>query len=192
MLNNNEELKEQLIMIEKLKVGIMKQINLNKGNEDAIVKTIAYPSAKVKPLNVNGFKVFRFSYDGALPLFLEDKEYIKMITDFYYHATYSSFDFREYKDVFDEVFIIYCHYFNDPVVRDLDNRNKKFIQDAIRHTRIINDDNWSKVFNTDIAFLDDFNHTQVFVVEKENYIDFMQEFLTDNNKYKCVDCIKMK
>jgi len=32
---------------------------------------------------------------------------------------------------------------------------------------------------------------KVFVVEKENYIDFMQELLTDDSKYKCIECIKV-
>lgn len=190
MWNENDELKKQLIMLEKLKAGIMKQINLNNGNEDAIKLTKAYPLAKVKPLSVNGYKMFRFSYDGMLPLFIEDIEYSRIIAEFYFHSTLSGFDFNDYKDYFNEVFIIFCQYFKDSVIRDLDNRNKKHIQDAIRHSRIIVDDNWKYVSNTNVGFLDNFNHTQVFVVEKENYIDFMQELLTNDSKYKCLDCIK--
>jgi len=156
MWNENEKLKEQLILLEKLKVGIMRQINLNHGNEDSVIQTKVYPSAKVKPLNVNGYKVFRFSYDGMLPHFIEDAEYNSIMANFYFHSTISGFNFDDYEDYFNEVFIIFCQYFSDSVIRDLENRNKKYIQDAIRHSRIIVDDNWKYVSNTNIGFLDDF------------------------------------
>src|SRR5699024_6415773 len=66
----------------------------------------------------------------------------------------------------------------------------KYIQDAIRHSRIINDDDWQHVSNTSLGFTDDFNHTQVFVVDNKNYVDFMNELLTNDEKYKCIECIK--
>src|SRR5699024_1832979 len=191
MWNDSKELKEQLIMLEKLKVGIMKQINLNNGNEDAVIPTKIYPTAKVEPFQVNGYPVFRFAYDGMLPHYIEDVEYNKIMSDFYFHATISGFDFEDYEDYFEQgVFIVFCQYFSDSVIRDLDNRNKKYIQDAIRHSRIINDDDWERVSNINIGFTDDFNHTQVYVVEDDNVVDFLNEIMTNNEKYKCIDCIK--
>lgn len=187
MWDNGKELKEQLVLLEKMKVGIMKQINLLNENKDAVIPTKVYPTAAVEPLLVNGYEVFRFSYDGMLPHEIEDAEYNKIISDFYFHTTMSAYDFEEYEDVFDEAFIIYCQYFNDSVIRDLDNRNKKFVQDAIRHTRLIEDDNWKHVSNISMGFSDVFNHTQVYVVDKANVVNFMEELLANHNEYKKVD-----
>src|SRR5699024_4816017 len=111
----------------------------------------------------------------------------KIISDFYFHTTMSAYDFEEYEDFFDEAFIIYCQYFNDSVIRDLDNRNKKYIQDAIRYTRLIEDDTWKHVSNIDMGFTDVFKHNQEYVVDKKKVVNFLQELLENHNEYKKVD-----
>ena len=136
---------------------------------------------------MNGYKVFRYSYDGMLPHEIEDAEYNKIINDFYFHTTMSAFDFEEYEDIFDEAFIIYLQYFNDSVIRNFDNRNKKYIQDTIRHTRLIEDDNWKHVSNISIGFSNVFNHTQVYVVDQANVVSFLEELLDKHDENKKID-----
>lgn len=45
--------------------------------------------------------------------------------------------------------------------------------------------------NTDVGFTGNLNHTQAFVVERENYVDFMNELLTNDEKYKCIEYKKI-
>lgn len=72
-------------------------------------------------------------------------------------------------------------------MKDLDNRNKKYIQDAIRHTRVLSGDNWELVSNADIGFLDERNHIDVFVVRKENAIDLLDRLMNDIDSYKSLE-----
>lgn len=172
-------------MLEKLKVGIMRQINILKNNPKAIYPTKVYPIADTAPLPIDDYPVLRFSYDGLLPLYIEDDSYKQMISDYYFHATTSSYDFDQMENIFDKVFIVYCQYFEDHKLRDLDNRNKKYIQDAIRHTKIIKDDTWEIVSNVDLGFIDDINHVDVFVVNAENATNFIEKLRTNIEVYKC-------
>lgn len=184
MWNNGDELKEQLINLEKLKVSLMKQINILNENKKSVYPTRVYPISDTVLTEVNNYPVLRFSYDGLLPLYIENDNYKQIISDYYFQATISSYDFEGLQGIFDKVFIIYCHFFNDHQLKDLDNRNKKYIQDAIRHTRVLSEDNWELVSNVDVGFLDDRNHVDVFVVRKENAIDLLDRLVNDIDTYK--------
>jgi len=75
MWGNGKELIDTLKNIERLKVGIMKQINELNYNKDAVVPTTVYPMAKVQPMVINNYPVFQFSYEGMLPHYKHsDKE----------------------------------------------------------------------------------------------------------------------
>ncbi|WP_143560482.1 hypothetical protein [Sporosarcina sp. P12(2017)] len=166
---------EQLKSLEEMKVYLMSQINKLGGNDAAIKRTSVYPMAKVKPMIINGYPVFQFSYEGALPLYKEsDRDYLAMIRHYYFRATHDSYDFSKIDYQFDKSVIIIAQHFENKIIRDLDNRNRKLIQDAIRHTGLIGDDSWWRVWNFDIGFLDPRgNHVQVFVVSQENFEGFM-------------------
>lgn len=176
-------LMEQLKNIEEMKVYLMLQINKLGGNAAAFKRTSVYPMAKVKPLLINGYPVFQFSYEGALPAYKEgDRDYLALIRNYYYRATFDAYDFPKIDIRFDQSVIITAHYFNNMQIRDLDNRNRKLIQDAIRQTGLIGDDSWSKVWNVDLGFLDTKgNHVQVYVVSQENFPDFMS-YLQDEHR----------
>lgn len=185
MLEN--ELKEALKNLEKLKQNIMRIINKMNCNEQSIRRTTVYPMAKVEPLMINGYPVFQFGYEGLLPLYKEnDFEYLSMIRHYYYRATFDAYDFSKINTpVFKRAVIIFVHYFNTEMERDLDNRNKKYIQDAIRQTGIIGRDDWKHVWNMDIAFLDEErNHVQIYVTPTEKLIDFLSYLLENHEKLK--------
>ena len=173
---------EQLKNIEEMKVYLMLQINKLGGNDAAIKRTSVYPMAKVKPLLINGYPVFQFSYEGALPAYKEDdRDYLALIRHYYYRATFDAYDFSKIDIKFDQSVIITAHYFNNMQIRDLDNRNRKLIQDAIRQTGLIGDDSWSRVWNVDVGFLDPKeNHVQVYVVSQDNFSNFMS-YLQDEH-----------
>ena len=182
MESEKKMLFEQLKSLEEMKVYLMSQINKLGGNDDAIKRTSVYPMAKVKPMVINGYPVFQFSYEGALPAYKEDdRDYLALIRHYYYRATFDSYDFTKIDFKFDQSVIITAHYFNNMQIRDLDNRNRKLIQDAIRQTGLIGDDSWSRVWNVDVGFLDPKgNHVQVYVVSQDNFANFMS-YLQDEH-----------
>ena len=183
MWQNADHLKEMLKKLELFKQEIMKEINRLDKNDEAIVRTTVYPMAKVKPLEINGYPVFQFGYEGMLPLYKEDDyEYLSMIRHYYFRATFDAYDYSKLKlPAMEKAVIIFVHYFKDDSIRDLDNRNKKYIQDAIRQTRIINSDSWQHVWNMDMAYKDkEKSHVQVYVVPQHHFTDFIQ-FLMDNH-----------
>jgi len=175
MESEKKMLFEQLKSLEEMKVYLMSQINKLGGNDAAIKRTSVYPMAKVKPLVINGYPVFQFSYEGALPAYKEnDRDYLALIRHYYYRSTFDSYDFSNIDFKFDQSVIITAHYFDNMQIRDLDNRNRKLIQDAIRHTGLIGDDSWSRVWNVDIGFFDPKgNHVQVYVVSQDKFANFM-------------------
>src|SRR5699024_142081 len=79
--------------------------------------------------------------------------------------------------------VIFAHFFKDTKTRDLDNRNKKYILDAIKRTGVLEDDSWRHVTLTDMAFLDEGNHVQVFVVPEKIYQAFYEELNKNHQKY---------
>ena len=176
--------KKTLKDLERFKQGIMRNINLMGENDQAIRRTTVYPMAKVKPSFINDYPVFQFGYEGILPVYKQDDyDYLAMIRNYYYRATYDAYDYSQFKlPYMEEVVIIYAHYFDNYIIRDLDNRNKKYIQDAIRHTGIIKGDSWRNVWNMDIAFLDKEKcHVQVYVVPMKKITNFL-EFLMENHE----------
>ncbi|WP_252502728.1 hypothetical protein [Sporosarcina sp. Marseille-Q4943] len=167
---------EQLKNIERMKVYLMSRINAIGGNRNAIRRTTVYPMAKVKPMLIDGYPVFQFSFEGALPLYKEDdRDYLAMIRHYYFRATIDAYDFSKIDFQFDKSVIIIAQHYENKLIRDLDNRNRKLIQDAIRHTGLIGDDSWWRVWNVDIGFLDPRgNHVQVYVVSQDNFAEFIE------------------
>lgn len=180
MVEEKAMLLDQLKNTEEMKVYLMSRINELGGNEDTIRRTTVFPMAKVKPMIVDEYPVYQFSYEGALPLYKEaDRDYLAMIRHYYFRATLDAYDFSKTDFKFDKSVILIAQHYENKIIRDLDNRNRKLIQDAIRHTGLIGDDSWWRVWNVDMGFLDPRgNHVQVYVVSQDNcskFIRFLQE-----------------
>ena len=162
----------------------MKEYNYLDYNDEAIRITTVYPMAKVKPLIINGYPVMQFAYEGVLPLYDKvDIPYQEKIKHYYYLATFDSYDYKKLLlPVFDKATIVFVHYFNYKQLSDLDNRNTKYIQDAIKLIKVIRDDNWDNVWNVNMGYYDEErSHVQVYVVEQENMGDFII-YLKDNHE----------
>ncbi|MFC5591690.1 hypothetical protein ACFPRA_22650 [Sporosarcina soli] len=185
---------KQLKNIEEMKVYLMSRINGIGENEEAIKRTSVFPMAKVKPMIVDGYPVFQFSYEGALPLYKEaDRDYLGMIRHYYFRATLDAYDFSNVDIQFDRSVIIIAQHYENKIIRDLDNRNRKLIQDAIRHTGLIGDDSWWRVWNVDIGFLDPRgNHVQVYVVSQEHFAEFITVLQRQHFHLACIPEVTIK
>jgi|GEM_PF-3264895 len=132
------------------------------------------PLATATPLMVNGYPVFQLSYDGMLPLYKEnDRDYAAMIRNYYQRITFESYNYTAVKNQFSRAVLIIQHYFDDNRIRDLDNRNRKYIIDAMRHTGLVQDDNWKELSIIEEGLSDKQNHIQVYLLAEENKINFL-------------------
>ena len=87
-----------------------------------------------------------------------------MVRHYYFRSTFDAYDFSKINIKFDRSVIIIAQHYENKIIRDLDNRNRKLIQDAIR---------W-RIWNVDIGFLEPRgNHVQVYVVSQENFVEFI-------------------
>src|SRR5699024_5626528 len=125
----------------------------------------------IEPNDINGYRVFQFSYDGMLPHYNDkDKKYIKAIRNYYNLLTSGVYKFIEKDERIQKAVVVFVQYFKDDIIKDLDNRNSKYVLDAIRHTGLMVDDNWKHLWKADLGFKDDTrNHVQVYVVERSNF-----------------------
>src|SRR5690606_9267672 len=69
-----------------------------------------------------------------------------------------------------------CHFFEDLLIRDLDNRNRSAIINAIRYVGLIKDDSWKEIEVMESGFLDvnRKNHVQVFVTPSQNALKMIE------------------
>ncbi|MGE7920665.1 hypothetical protein ACQKM9_17270 [Viridibacillus sp. NPDC093762] len=127
-------------------------------------------------INLNGFSFFKITYNGALPPYKAgDIDSIKQAKKYYFEATSNSFDFKTNFVKFNKAIIHIRHHFKNKIIRDLDNRNRKYIIDAIRYANLIDDDDWQHLSLHEDAVLNPvLNCVEVFVGAQENYIDLLK------------------
>ena len=191
--NRIEMLKGMLEKMEVFRSDVMAEINQLEGNEEAHVPVAVYPMANIDCFRFHDSPVYQFSYHGSLPPYEGmTKRYIKMMKDYYYMATLKSESVLDLEGEGqpekpaqeEKAAVIFVHFFKDTKTRDLDNRNKKYILDAIKRTGILEDDSWRHVTLTDMAFLDEgHNHVQVFVVPEKIYPAFYKELNKNHQKF---------
>lgn len=186
-----EDLESTLKHLDILRVDIMREINTIKFNQTESVyykkkPEGAYPLAKVSHEVIEDIAYFQFSYDGMLPHFNErDNEYLSMIRNYYLRATLDSYDFKKVDYTFEEAVIVIAQHFKNNIIRDLENRNKKYIQDAIKATGLLRDDHWSAVWNVDVGFSDtESDHVQVYLVSKEDFACFYNILVSKYDEMK--------
>lgn len=143
---------------------------------------------------LNELSFFHIEYQGMLPLYKEnDLDYTKNVKKYYFDATSESYAFKEVMVRYDKAVIHIRHHFKNLIRRDLDNRNRKYIIDAIRHSGIISDDNWQHISLYEEGVYNPLeNMVEVFVVPKQEYLRFMlylkntdaeQRYLNENPTY---------
>jgi hypothetical protein len=133
------------------------------------------PKCLVKRHEINGYPVYQLSYAGILPMYDDDPGYHREIRDYYIRATLRGYDWRTNTESFEKAAIMAVHYFSDLSIRDLDNRNRSVLINAIRYTGLIGDDNWKNITYLEKGEMDYKGrcHVQMYVLDSENLSDFL-------------------
>ncbi|TMN20935.1 RusA family crossover junction endodeoxyribonuclease [Lentibacillus cibarius] len=143
------------------------------------------PLAASKPLVIDGYPVFQFSYAGMLPFNVEhDRDYFSSLQSYYQHVTFQAYNYASIDCQFGKSALLILHYFKDNVRRDLDNGNSKCIIDAIRYTRLIADDSWKELSLFQQGHPDSQNHIQAYLVEEQNLVSFLAYLQEHHNDLK--------
>ncbi|MEB6549274.1 hypothetical protein MXL46_09225 [Heyndrickxia sporothermodurans] len=169
-----KEMSPLLKSLEDFRVRLIKETGYS--SEDlSYVPEINFRNKQTGPLEIDGFPVFRFSYPGTLPLYdAHDKEFQGLIRRMYLEATFNQYDFNVIEIRFECAVIVIEHHFRDASIRDLDNRNRKYLIDAVRATGLIPDDNAQVLTLFEEAYLTKKDpYIDVFVLERKNFIRFL-------------------
>lgn len=179
------KLKASLSSLEVIREDIMLRINELGGNEKALSPSFVYPVANIMPLKINESPVFRIKYDGMLPTYNDhDHKYQGRIRQYYLNSTFQAYDFKNLEIQFNDALVFIRHGFTDLSIRDLDNRNRKYLIDALRLTRLIKDDNWRNLSIYEEGTLSNTdNYVEVFILETNNLIPFI-EYLSNTSPKK--------
>lgn len=179
---SQQAVEDMLVDLERLKAHLLKVYQ-----EETV---LGFTNTRIKPmyrdpLEIHGYKVFQFAYAGSLPLNKMNDKKLKRLTRSYMEwCTHNIYNTKESGLPFEKAKVFIQHFYKDYIISDLDNRNHKYILDAIRMAQIIKDDNWQSI-SLDIAgYSDKTNHVQVYVVEDHNKHDFAKYL--DDNKYQLI------
>ncbi|WP_139490065.1 hypothetical protein [Brevibacillus dissolubilis] len=115
--------------------------------------------------------VLKLVMDGMLPFIYEkqDSKYYRKVRDYYIQQFVQFVKNESITLHFEPAFVFLAHYFPDLRLRDLDNRNKGFIFNGLRHSGIIGDDNWRKLAYMEAGFLDAMHpRVEIFVTDASN------------------------
>ncbi|MGG1880332.1 hypothetical protein ABDI30_22555 [Paenibacillus cisolokensis] len=143
-----------------------------------------YPPCIYSMYMLEDYPVYQLSYQGMLPLYAKDKQYRSQVNNHYTQATMeATVSLQKAIPVLKSAFIYICHFFEDLLIRDLDNRNRSIIINAIRYAGFIKDDSWKEIEIMESGFLDikRRNHVQVFITPSQNTLK-MIEYVRE--KYK--------
>lgn len=146
-IKENSNLYNMLLQMERFKMALLKQIA-----EEKLINHLNFsaPKYNLKPIYIKDSPVFQFVYAGTLPLYNENGEYIQHIRNYYSIMNSLFYDFETLNIQFEKATLIIEHCFSDKMIRDLDNRNRKYVIDGIRYTGLIQDDDIQhlKIFET--------------------------------------------
>lgn len=186
-MRNFQKLRSAFYALEDLKEFMMLELVKLDDDQAKYKKASVYPLPDVEEIQVpvsteNGeqvFFVFRILYDGALPPYFESTK--EDSHDAYYtqlRARYGKgFDMTKISNrellVACKIVIFIKHHFSDLGIRDLDNRNRKLLIDALRSNGVIGDDNWQSCAIYEEGILAEQNAVEIFVMEREAFPHFL-------------------
>ncbi|MEC1178624.1 hypothetical protein P9B03_09030 [Metasolibacillus meyeri] len=125
-----------------------------------------------QPLIVNGYIVFQFRLEGAMPHYKEkDKEYLQLVRDYYFNVILSMYEVSSIDVKIDQAVIVIQHIYPSGI-HDVDNRNKKYLIDAIQRTCLIKGDDLA-IYEEGIWDYRCSPYVHVFLLEKQYLSDFL-------------------
>lgn len=182
-IEDMEQIYRQTVL---LSMNVAKELSARRhllpSREDINVDPAVYPPCRFKRHVINDEVIFQLSFDGMLPLYDKDNKFTAQIKDYYTLSTLEAIR-NESISCFDHGFIYACHFFENLVVRDLDNRNRRLLINAIRYAGFIKDDSWEHVEIMESGFLDiaKSNHIEVFIGSQQNGLKMVKYV---NEKYR--------
>ncbi|CAN7769088.1 hypothetical protein LJR153_007391 [Paenibacillus sp. LjRoot153] len=132
-------------------------------------------------------EMLQFRFEGFLPPYFEVNELPKEILreryrgwnkEYYILVTRQAVKRLKIKQTFHEkAFLLIVHCFPNNLERDLDNRNRKYLIDALKLSGILLNDSWQDVSIMEIGCLDQEAgaHVEVFVSKDKNKIEVIRE-----------------
>ncbi|QZT33705.1 hypothetical protein HUR95_16020 [Caldalkalibacillus thermarum TA2.A1] len=125
------------------------------------------------------YPVLLVEYPGMMPHY---DEYMKMkgkIRDIYQHSFNLANLHVPQKHIFEQAHVFIVHYFQNRIIRDLDNRYTNFIINNLRYAGYVPDDDWQHVWWTEIGLLGEKEKVQMYVVEVNRSGDFYTNYLME-------------
>ena len=171
-----EELYHQAVMMSQaLGWELSERRHLLPDREGNNVDPLIYPPCHFQELSIEGNLVYQFNYEGTLPLYMKNKSYEDKIRAYYQGAMIEALEGRSVLK-FDQAFIYVCHFFSNLQIRDLDNRNRRHLINAIRSAQLIEDDRWELIEIMDSGYLDPQkrNHIELFITSRENAMNLVE------------------
>jgi Holliday junction resolvase RusA-like endonuclease len=109
-------------------------------------------------------------FPGMLPLY--EQQGLKEFRGDCIREVNKALQQEEIKVNFPKAFIYTLHFFPDLIRRDLDNRNRKYLLDCLRHNRLIYDDNWQNIIVMEAGYLDrTFARVEMFVSDCDDVLE---------------------
>jgi len=165
------QLENALKNIELSKIALYQALNRYRYWQDF---SKDYPS-----LNCSGLKIdvkeykdkVKIMLPGIIPYVnlgqrLEDKDYYKKLDSFYQSELTKAIVNAKVELKFNKAFVVINQFFPDLIIRDFDNQIKSFIFNALRYSKLIQDDSWRNITYLENGELDRGNpRTEIIVVD---------------------------
>lgn len=186
-MRNFQKLRSAFYALEDLKEFMMLELVKLDDDQAKYKKASVYPLPDVEEMKLpvsteNGeqvFFIFRILFDGVLPPYFESTKenahdaYRKLLRKRYETGTTSALRLKREVPHFEQAVVYIKHHFSDLGIRDLDNRNRKLLLDALRNNQIIGDDNWQQCAIYEEGVLSEKSFVEVFVLERDMLPHFL-------------------
>ncbi|WP_039833882.1 hypothetical protein [Paenibacillus sonchi] len=169
-----EDMYRQSVML-SFNLGEVLSERIQRLPESTSPDPLAYPPCHYRTYMLDEYPVHQLSYQGMLPLYMKEKQYKNKVRDYYIRATMEATARLDIPSL-RSAFIYIGHFFENLMIRDLDNRNRSFLINAIRYAGFIEDDSWKEIEVMESGFLDlaRKNHVQIFITPSENAMKMIE------------------
>lgn len=181
-----DNLRESIKHLEMCRIALYKQLaeeyHFDESSDIRFYDRL--PKVQVERINLGETVIYRFCYDGLLPLYDREQKYRQELRNYYIDATWQAYDWTKVTDRFDYAFVAIIHSFENLKIRDLDNRNRKLLLDALRKTLLIKDDSWQKITYYEKGIKSDDYNVKMYVGDELFYDKIILFALQDAHSVK--------
>lgn len=132
-----------------------------------------YPPCVFEIAEEAGIRFYRLTFEGMLPLYDAEKKYRTAVRDYYGQAVATAVQPLQPVPSFSPAFVVLCHFFSNLAIRDLDNRNRSLVINALRHSGLIRGDDWKSVSYLEMGLKGE-ERVEVYVTDLENMTEITE------------------